>query len=102
IAGVVNIRLKRDFEGLELDAQYGITDRSDGESANLTLTGGGAYANGRGNFLAALGYFDREFVPQGARPFFARSGVASSLQGGLVIADPTNLPDQAVLNDVFI
>src|SRR5687768_2451805 len=44
IAGVVNLKLRRDFEGLELDAQYGITERGDGETTEVSLTTGGNFA----------------------------------------------------------
>jgi iron complex outermembrane recepter protein len=59
IAGVMNILLKRDFEGIELNAQYGQSERGDGESMDLGVTIGGNFDDGRGNAVVALSYYDR-------------------------------------------
>ncbi len=101
IAGVVNVKLRRKFEGLELDAQYGITDRNDSEGLSLSATMGGSFDGGRGNIVASVGYFDRGGTFRGSRPFFEGSGIASALIGGAVTASGTNLPTQAALNAVF-
>ncbi|WP_165186729.1 TonB-dependent receptor domain-containing protein [Caulobacter soli] len=50
IAGVVNYILKDDFEGVEMDAQYGISSRNDNEKPSLRVTAGKNFAEGRGNF----------------------------------------------------
>ncbi|MET0339208.1 MAG: TonB-dependent receptor plug domain-containing protein, partial [Caulobacter sp.] len=39
IAGVVNYILRDDFEGLEIDLQYGISSRNDYETPSVRLTG---------------------------------------------------------------
>ena len=49
IAGVVNYILKDDFEGLQFDAQYGQSDRSDYEQENYRITYGLNFGDGRGN-----------------------------------------------------
>jgi len=69
ISGVVNFRMIEDFEGVELDAGYGITDRSDGAEYHGTITAGTNFADGRGNVVASFGYTEREEVLQGDRGF---------------------------------
>lgn len=101
MAGVVNIHLKRDFEGVQLDGTYGITDESDGESLDLALTLGGNFDDDRGNIVAALMYFDREAVQRSARPFFAKGRYAGQLQGGRVIASANNLQSAEALEEIF-
>ena len=49
IAGVVNFILKDNFEGMEVDAQYGIAETGDNEQTTISLLLGGNFANGRGN-----------------------------------------------------
>ena len=49
IAGVVNYVLKDDFEGLEIDAQYGNSSRDDYEQQNFRVTYGRNFGEGRGN-----------------------------------------------------
>jgi iron complex outermembrane receptor protein len=49
VSGVVNLILKKDFEGLEIRGHGGITSRGDGESYGFDLTAGQNFADGRGN-----------------------------------------------------
>lgn len=52
IAGVINYVLKDDFEGLEVDAQYGISSRDDYPQTSLRMTLGDNYLDGRANLAA--------------------------------------------------
>ena len=59
VAGVVNIIYKDHFEGLELGAQAGLSQRGDDTSKQVNLTIGGNFGgdNGdRGNVIAYIGY----------------------------------------------
>ena len=56
IAGVVNFIMKKDFEGLQIDARYGDSDQGGGESEYFTLTAGGNFADGRGNAVVSATY----------------------------------------------
>ncbi|TAJ74491.1 MAG: TonB-dependent receptor [Phenylobacterium sp.] len=101
IAGVVNFKLRKNFSGLELDAQYGVTDRDDAGAVSISATMGGNFDEGRGNMVASLTYYDRNPTFRASRPFFERSGIASALQGGAIVSNASNLPTQAALNSVF-
>jgi outer membrane receptor protein involved in Fe transport len=69
ITGVVNFVLNDDFEGLELNAGYQITEEGDGGTFRVDLTTGAAFDDGRGNVILGLGYQQSDPVYQGARPF---------------------------------
>lgn len=56
IAGTVNIILRRDYEGLEIDGQYGISDRNDAENWRVRAIWGTNFAGGRGNITATAEY----------------------------------------------
>lgn len=56
IAGVVNYVLRNDFEGVELDAQYGESSRGDYPVTSLRGTFGRNFLEGRGNAALALEY----------------------------------------------
>lgn len=58
VAGVVNVILKRRFEGVELDAQTGISERGDYERHSFSLTGGTEFADGRGSLVVNLDWSD--------------------------------------------
>jgi outer membrane receptor protein involved in Fe transport len=56
IAGTVNIILKKDFEGLELNGQYGIAERGDAPDYRLSVLAGKNFAGGRGNITISGEY----------------------------------------------
>ncbi|MFN2473863.1 MAG: TonB-dependent receptor plug domain-containing protein, partial [Sphingomicrobium sp.] len=56
VAGVVNFVLKRDFNGLRLNGQYGVSSRNDRDSYFVSLTAGKNFADGRGNVAVAAEY----------------------------------------------
>ncbi|MFC0202928.1 TonB-dependent receptor domain-containing protein [Novosphingobium soli] len=56
IAGTVNYILRKDFTGLELDGQTGISDRGDYGTYSLRGTAGTNFADGRGNFAVDVGW----------------------------------------------
>jgi outer membrane receptor protein involved in Fe transport len=70
VAGVVNFRLKKDFEGVELDGQYGQSFRDDAEQYKFTALLGGNFADGKGNAMIGLTYQKRGKVYLRDRPFF--------------------------------
>jgi iron complex outermembrane recepter protein len=67
IAGVVNFRLRDDFEGVEFDADWSQTDRGDGREVSAGVLAGTAFGDGRGHVAAYAGHAEREQVNQGAR-----------------------------------
>jgi iron complex outermembrane receptor protein len=101
IAGVVNFKLKRNFEGAEIDAQYGETERGDGRTIDISGTVGGRFADDRGHVMLSASHHDRQRVSRNAREFFRDGGITSVLPSGLIYADAANLPSQTALNGVF-
>ncbi len=60
IAGVVNFIYKDDFQGLEANAQAGITERGDDFRYQTNVTFGGNFADDRGNLMVHFGYSNEE------------------------------------------
>ena len=56
LAGVINFRLKQTFDGLQIRAQGGVSDRKDAGSYFVSMTGGKNFADGRGNVAVSLEY----------------------------------------------
>lgn len=67
IAGVVNIILKQDFEGITANAQYGQTNRNDGSDTSGNVTVGGNFLDGKGNIAVTFTYDKQERVSSGDR-----------------------------------
>ncbi|WP_017668047.1 TonB-dependent receptor [Sandarakinorhabdus sp. AAP62] len=74
VTGVVNYVLKKNFEGLNLDAQFGISDFGDGQTYRIEGAWGRNFADGRGNITFAAGYTKDSEVLQGDRPITADNG----------------------------
>ncbi|WP_255500619.1 TonB-dependent receptor domain-containing protein [Caulobacter sp. 17J80-11] len=97
LAGVTNFILRDDFEGIQVDAQYGQTSRGDGETQSVSVTMGGNFADDRGNAVLSLGYSNRGEIFNAARPFSSVSGASATTPLGSTIFDATNLPSQAAV-----
>jgi outer membrane receptor protein involved in Fe transport len=69
VAGVVNFRLRDDFDGWQLDGGGAQTERGDGTEYSVGLTAGHSFADGRGHVVGYVGYTDRDAVMQYQRRF---------------------------------
>ena len=101
IAGVVNFRLKKHFNGIEVDTQYGITNKHDGETENVSVLMGGDFDGGAGNAVMSLGFSNRGNILNGSRDFAAVSGASSTTPMGAYDTIATNAPTQAAMDAVF-
>jgi outer membrane receptor protein involved in Fe transport len=70
VAGVVNFKLKQNFQGLTLDAQYGLSQRGDDREPHVAAIFGSNFADNRGNVTAGVDYYQRSIVLQKDRPFY--------------------------------
>lgn len=69
IAGVVNFILKDDFEGIEIDTQYGLSEKGDAERFSVDATIGGSFGNDRGHAVVNFGYMNMNGLTQDKRSF---------------------------------
>lgn len=90
IAGTVNVILKRNLEGLHLEAQNGISQRGDGGEHEVALTAGKNFDSGRGNVTLSVQYNHQDGIPTsdrywtGAdRPFFGSATAGHSFTNQL-------------------
>lgn len=74
IAGTVNIVLKRDFDGFEIDGQAGVSSRGDAASQRVRALAGHNFADGRGNITVAGEYSRAAGLTGADRAFFAQGG----------------------------
>lgn len=65
VAGVVNIITKKEFEGAELNAKAGMSDKGDAENQDINLTLGGDFD--RGNAVVNFSYANTSAVRQSDR-----------------------------------
>jgi outer membrane receptor protein involved in Fe transport len=69
VSGVVNFILKDNFEGADLDLQYGIAEVGDNQNLRLSGLVGGNFADGRGNAMLGLEYTRRGAAYQAKRGY---------------------------------
>ena len=72
IAGTVNIILKKDFEGLDVDAQAGVSDQKDAWNYRFRALAGLNFADGRGNVMGAAEFFKADGLVGTARRNFSQ------------------------------
>jgi iron complex outermembrane receptor protein len=88
VAGVINFILKKDYEGLSLDASVGQSDRGDDKKQKFGITWGANAAGGKGNVMLHFGY-----SKQGS--------VYSKDRSGLAIDNINNADLTGNIQDVF-
>ncbi|ATY32707.1 TonB-dependent receptor domain-containing protein [Sphingomonas psychrotolerans] len=67
VAGVVNFIYRKNFEGVQLNAQTGISEQGDDNQYSANLTAGGNFADGRGNVIAYAGWSKQGAVSSASR-----------------------------------
>ncbi len=82
IAGVVNFKLKDDFEGIEISTRYEESDRGDGEETIIDFLAGSNFADDRGNATLSIIYTDQGSVFSRDRERTAIDSVSSVFFGG--------------------
>jgi iron complex outermembrane receptor protein len=119
MAGVVNFKLKRHFEGIQLDASYGETQEQDDRNTNLSALIGANFAENKGNVMLGVTYSNRTSVnvenrswanaantdpntPGGAFPGFPGFNLIPYVPGSFSALSPGfDTPSQAAVDSVF-
>jgi len=69
LAGVVNVQLIDNFEGVQINSTYDVTAEGDASKTNVDLTIGGNFDDDRGNATVYFGYVERDPLFADARSF---------------------------------
>jgi len=107
VGGVVNFILKNDFEGMEFDTQYGITEFGDDQELRVSGLMGGNFADNRGNAMFGLEYFKRGAAKQSERDFYTRGWADPTVPGTEAWFSDTYyqpngvLPSQGAVDSIF-
>jgi len=84
IGGVSNFLLRDDFEGLEVDAQWGTTAAGDGDQTRASVIAGSAVGDGRGHIVFATEYYDRKAMFNKNRDFYRNAWKDPSVPGNFL------------------
>ncbi|MDT9600515.1 TonB-dependent receptor plug domain-containing protein [Sphingosinicella rhizophila] len=96
VAGVVNIILNDDLEGLQLGAEAGISSRGDGERYRFDGAFGTHFAGGQGHFMIGAEYVDDRGIPPHGRRSRPQLGAGLTVVNGqLAFANDVNIPGRS-------
>jgi iron complex outermembrane receptor protein len=110
VAGVVNMKLKHNFEGFNLSTSYSDSTHRDAEEYTISALLGGNFADGKGNAVFAYDRSSREQLLKSQRPFalYATSTTGNPPQGVLrwngasgATGNTANAPTTAAVNALF-
>lgn len=108
VGGVVNFILKKDFQGIQFDTQYGATELHDGEEFRVSGLVGGNFADGRGNIMFGAEHYKREGAAMLDRDFYVNrlrqpniNGTEFFYSDTYFTPAATNQPSQAAINGIF-
>ncbi|MCM3880699.1 MAG: TonB-dependent receptor, partial [Vicinamibacterales bacterium] len=98
VAGVVNYVLDKEFTGLSLKADYGMSKYSDGDQYQVGAAWGTDLFSDRGHFEVAARFRHQDKIPISERPY-GEDGQAWLLTGSGSVANPfRNTPNSRVYN----
>ncbi len=109
MAGVVNFVLKKNFQGLDVDMQTGISEKGDGQESRFSALAGINSPDGRGNIMLGFDWTKRDPVLLKDRDFYV-NGWLDPTNPGAGFMNPrgyntgqsaNNRPTQAAVDALF-
>ncbi len=102
VAGAVNLRLKRNFEGVETRLGWSnATSDWDAQEYSANLLLGSNFSEDRGNVIFGFEYAEREGLIKSQRDFAAVATATTSFLPEGLYFDNVNAPSQAAVDAVF-
>ncbi len=108
VAGVVNFITRRNFEGMDLDIQYGAMENGEAGETRASGLFGVNTADGRGNIMLGLEVASRRAVEWKDVDFYAKAMEDPTVQGTIsIVTDPYwnieagNTPSGAAIDAIF-
>jgi len=101
VAGVVNVRLKKDFEGINFTVNTEIPNDTGGEIYQASLVGG--VGNDSGNITFGMEYSRQERVRTGDRSYSSclrrgTSGISQTMDGTRILNCRSDFPDNWIVS----
>ena len=108
VGGVTNFILRDNFEGLEVDTQYGASDNGDGQETRLSAVFGANLSGGKGNIAIGVEKYSRAGATQANNKFTQDTykdpydpGYFFFLQGTANLDCQFTCPSQGAVNGIF-
>jgi outer membrane receptor protein involved in Fe transport len=95
IAGVVNFKLKTDYEGIQIRGQSGVSKYKDAGNQYVSLLAGTNFADGRGNIAANFEFAHQSQYDATGRPLARQDGFVTT------DTDPASAPSDGISDRTF-
>jgi iron complex outermembrane recepter protein len=82
MGGVTNFKMKRNFQGLSLNAQTSFTEEGGGRESTISALLGGNFGDGKGNAMLGLSWTQRQALMAGDRKFYVEGWRDPNTPGG--------------------
>ena len=100
VTGVVNFITKRDFQGVNIRAQAGISDKGDGAQQFVSVTAGQNFADNRGNIALSFEYGHEDRFLREQRRRFRSENFRAFYDNLDDSPDDPSVPDLLLFSDV--
>jgi outer membrane receptor protein involved in Fe transport len=108
IGGVTNFILRDNFQGIQIDSQYGATETGDGAETRLSAVFGANSSDGKGNIALGAEYYNRDAAMAVNNDFYTAryndpyaAGYFAFLQGTSNLDCQATCPSAGAINGVF-
>jgi iron complex outermembrane recepter protein len=106
MGGVTNFKMKRNFQGLSVNAQTSFTEEGGGRESSISALMGGNFADGKGNAMLGVSWTDRAQLMQKERKFYVNGWRDPNTPGGEAlpfsqITFTGNAPTPAAFASIF-
>ncbi|MES2292318.1 MAG: TonB-dependent receptor [Pseudomonadota bacterium] len=101
VSGVVNLKTKKPFNGLDVTTSYGTTEQYGGSQFDVNGVGGFETDDGKGSLMFAVEYTQRGKVNSASIPFLVQYGNYPVPMASGEFTPGSNQPSQAAINSYF-
>jgi iron complex outermembrane recepter protein len=111
MGGVTNFKMRKNFQGLALNAQTSFTEEGGGEETSISALIGGNFGDGKGNAMLGISYTNRKVLMASEREFFTDGWHNVNTPGGEAlpfsqigfpaVAGVANAPNPTVFAGIF-
>lgn len=100
VAGVINIVLKKDYQGFDFSGRTSLPEHGGAESNQFSFTMGGLFDDGRGSVNASVSFSKSNPLQQKDRSFVSGEGYISSVSNPESKTSTDGIPDRLIIRNL--
>lgn len=100
LSGVINIKLKKNIEGIKLSANATFPELGAGKTQQFSISAGGSFDEGRGRISAGFNFSNSDPILQTDRDFVSGEGYISTVSNPENGDSSDGIPDVLIVRDI--